>query len=134
MTSPIDEQDTAFFSTAALRGILIVTKAFKTATDELPKTKLQVASMLKINGFILYGFRYLGVLIHGRKGRGRIAMIMLLEYVVFLVLVAASAILVWALAIKAAVPSEQALPLTAALQISSSHFLPGIQDFAAKPL
>lgn len=39
-----------------------------------------------------------------------------------------SAVLFWALAIKAVVPSEQALPLTSALRVSASHFLPGIQD------
>lgn len=133
-TSPIDEQDAALFSKAALRGILIVTNAFKKATEAPPKTKLVVASLLKVNGFIVGKIRYLGVLIHGRKGRERIAMIMLLEYIVFLVLVAVSAILFWALAIKAVVPSEQTLPLTSALRISASHFLPGIQDSSSTPL
>jgi hypothetical protein len=127
-TSPIDEQDTAFFSNAALMGLQIITNAFKKATEERPKTKLAVATSLRTTGFMARGFRYLSVCIHGRKGRERIAMIMLLEYIVFLVLVAVSAVLFWALAIKAAVPSEQALPLTSALRISASHFLPGIQD------
>lgn len=127
-TSPIDESDTAFFSSAAARGLLIISSLFKTAAEQPPKTKLAVASALKIHGFVIRCFRRIGICIHSRKGRERIAMAMLLEYIVFLAFVATSAILMWALAIKAAVPSEQALPLTTALQVSASHFFPGIQD------
>lgn len=125
-TSPIDDQDTAFLETTALRGILLISNAMKTATEKPRKTKLELESGLRTNGFLIRPFRRAAVLIHGRKGRDRIAMVMLLEYVIFLVLVAFSAILFWALAIKAAVPSELALPLTAALRVSASHFLPGI--------
>ncbi|SPE44286.1 exported hypothetical protein [Candidatus Sulfotelmatobacter sp. SbA7] len=57
-------------------------------------------------------------------------MFMLVDYIVFLILVALSAILFWAFAIKVAVPSEQLVPLTAALRASASHFLPGISDSA----
>jgi len=103
-TSPIDEQDTAFFSVAAAKGLLMLSNLFKKATEEPPKTQLAIASALRIHGMIIGGYRQLGILISGRKGRERIAMVMLLEYIVFLVLVAVSAILFWALAIKAAVP------------------------------
>ena len=133
-TSPVDDRDTAFFTATALRGLLLVSNTFKSAAQTPPTTKIAVAGALRINGFVIGGFRRVGVLIHGRKGRERIAMTMLLEYIVFLLMVAASAILMWALAIKATVPSEQALPLTVALRLSASHFLPGIQDSSATVL
>jgi hypothetical protein len=53
-------------------------------------------------------------------------MMMLLEYIVFLIILAVSAILFWALAIKAVLPAERAISLSTALRISASHFFPGI--------
>jgi hypothetical protein len=99
-TSPIDEHDTDFFSKAAIRGLQIIANAFKRVTEDPPKTRLAVAGSLRTTGFMVRAFRYLSVWIHGRKGRERIAVIMLLEYMVFLVLVAVSAVLFWALAIR----------------------------------
>lgn len=133
-TSPIDEKDTAVFSSLALRGLIIMRNASQKFVDSPPKNKLEAASSLRVTGFIIMPFRYLTVVFRGRRGRDRIAMLMLVEYIVFLVILALSAILFWALAIRIAVLPAQLVPLTTALGLSASHFLPGITEMSPIPL
>lgn len=133
-TSPVDEQDTAVFAQWALRGVVIMRNAAQRAIDNPPKNKLEAASALRTNGFLIQPFRYLTVVFRGRRGRDRIAMIVLVEYIVFLVILAVSAILFWALAMRTAIPSGQIISLRTALRLSASHFLPGITELSPVPL
>jgi len=133
-TSPIDAKDTAVFSLWALRGLVIMRNAAQKFVDSPPKNRLEAASSLRLNGFIIQPFRYLTVVFRGRRGRDRIAMLMLVEYIVFLVILALSAILFWALAIRTAVLPGHVVPLTTALGLSTSHFLPGITEMSPIPL
>jgi hypothetical protein len=133
-TSPIDEKDTAVFSLLALRGLIIMRNAAQKFVDSPPKNNLEAASSLRLNGFFVMPFRYLTVIFRGRRGRDRIAMLMLVEYIIFLIILALSAILFWALAIRTAVLPGQVVPLTTALGLSASHFLPGISEMSPIPL
>lgn len=125
-TSPIDEQDTAAISDWVLKGIVIIRNAAQRAIDEPPKNRIEAESTLRITGYAMLPFRYLTIVFRGRRGRDRVALIMLIEYMVSLVVLALSAILFWALAMRSAVLPKQAISMSAALRLSASHFLPGI--------
>jgi hypothetical protein len=122
-TSPIDERDTIVFSRWAVMGVLITRNASQSAIDNPPKTKFLVDSGIRTTGLFMCPFRYVTKWFRGRRGRDKVAMMMLAEYIVFLVILAVSAILFWALAMKAA-PAEATLSLGAALRISASQFFP----------
>jgi hypothetical protein len=64
---------------------------------------------------------------HGKRARARLAMFVLLEFMLSLLVVAASAVLFWAIAIKAVSPNS--LSLLSCLQVSVSRFLPSIPPF-----
>jgi hypothetical protein len=125
-TSPIDDGDTVALSRWAMRGLLTMKNAAQKAIDSPPKNSLEAIAALRMNGLFIKPFRCITILFKGRRGRDRIAMIMLIEYILFLIILAVSAILFWALAIRTAVSNGQAVSLATALGISASHFLPGI--------
>lgn len=88
-----------------------------------PETKSAANVHLKFERFykfVLVGFVYC---FRGRRRRDRIAMYILLEYVVFLILLAGSAVLFWGLAIRLPAPM---LSVKQSLVFSASHFLPGV--------
>jgi len=60
----------------------------------------------------------------GRRGRDRVAMYILVEYVAFLLLLAFSAVLFWGLTIRFSAPSL--LSVKQSCLLSASHFLPGM--------
>jgi hypothetical protein len=125
-TSPIHERDTAAFSRWVEGAILIMRNAAQTAIDSPPRVKFQaVASLWTVRVFIK-PFRYVNVFFRGPRGRNRIAMIMLIDYIVFLIVLALSSILFWALMIRTALSPAEAISLTTALGLSASHVLPGI--------
>jgi hypothetical protein len=64
------------------------------------------------------------LLFHGKRGRARLAMFVLLEYVLSLIVVAASAVLFWGIAIKAVVLNS--LSLFESIALSISCFLPSV--------
>ena len=127
-TSPIHEGDTAVFSRWAIRGILMMRNAAQKAIDSPPNNSLQATVTIRTNGFFIKPFRYLPVLFRGHRGRDRIAIIMLIDYIVFLIILAVSAMLFWAMTIRAVVSPEQSISLSTALGVSASHFLPGVED------
>jgi hypothetical protein len=86
----------------------------------------QVEADIRMTRFIVKPFRWVRIVFRGRRGKDKIAVMMFGEYIVFLLILAASAILFWALAPKATVTSTNALSLGTALTISASHFLPAI--------
>jgi uncharacterized membrane protein YhdT len=124
--SPIDERDMALLMLRATLGQQNILKALQGAVEKPPKNRREVASRLRSTRLAMSLFRRIRVVFRGRRGKDRIAMLMLGEYILFFLLLAASAILFWAFALKAAVTPEQALPLATALTISASHFLPSI--------
>lgn len=69
--------------------------------------------------------RRLLLLMRGKKGRARVFLFVLGRYVVSLVTVALTAVTFWGIVIKSVAPAV--LPLQLCLQVSISHFLPGIQ-------
>jgi hypothetical protein len=125
-TSPVGEQDTAVFAQWAERGVGMVANAAKTAVADPPKNRTDAVVTLRVQGFFIKPFRYLTVVFRGRRGKDRVALIMLIQYIVFLVILAMSAILFWALAMR--VLSEQAISVTTAFRLSASHFLPGLTE------
>jgi hypothetical protein len=127
-TSPIHEGDTAVFSRWAIRGILIMRNASQKAIDSPPDNSLAARVSIRMYGFFIKPFRCLPVFFRGHRGRDRIAMIMLIQYIVFLVVLAVSAMLFWAIAIRAVVSPEQFISLSTALGVSASRFLPGVED------
>jgi len=62
----------------------------------------------------------------GERARDRISLVVFVEYLVSLIMVAASAVLFWALVMKALAPTQ--LPFLTCLHLSVSYFLPGIQN------
>jgi hypothetical protein len=130
-TSPVETQDLAIFSRIANWGTQALMNALNKAKDiNKPITKVEISSGLRVNGFLMRPIRRLTVCLFSHKGRERVAKLILVEYIVSLVLVGLSAVLFWAFAIKIAVPSEQMIPLTKALRMSASHFLPGVSGAA----
>lgn len=124
--SPIDERDMASIAVRAAFGKQNIRNMCQKALDNPPKDRRQVAAQLRWARLAMSLNRRIRVVFRGRRGKDRIAMIMLGEYILFLLLLAASAILFWAFALKVAVTSQQVLSLTTALTISASHFLPAI--------
>jgi hypothetical protein len=124
--SPIDERDLALLAARATLGQQNILKTLRGVVDKPPENRRQVAFRLRMTRFAMSPYRRIRVVFRGRRGKDRIAMLMLGEYILFFLLLAASAILFWAFALKAAVPPEQVLPLTTALTVSASHFLPSI--------
>jgi hypothetical protein len=65
------------------------------------------------------------LLLRGESARTRISLLVLCEYVFSLILVGVSAIVFWAILIKAANPMS--LSLSSCLRVSISYFLPGMK-------
>jgi hypothetical protein len=117
---PVTEKDIEFGTWVQKLGMSAV--ADKTRLK--PENKGAAAVHLKFERFhkgLLLWFVYC---FRGRRGRDRMAMYILVEYVVFLMLLACSAVLFWGLAIRVTNPA--ALSLRQALVVSASHFLPGM--------
>jgi hypothetical protein len=120
---PLTVKDIAFGSWVERLGVSAVQdkQRLQATTKSAASVNLKFERFHK---FLLVGFVYC---FRGRRGRDRIAMYILLEYVVFLILLAGSAVLFWGLAIRVTAPT---LSVKQALVFSASHFLPGmaVQD------
>lgn len=91
-----------------------------------PTSKRSDAAIhLRIHGWFHDPLLALTAYIRGQQGRDRIYMFVLVEYILFLFMLAIAAILFWALVAKAATAPQYA-PLSTFFYFSASHFLPGI--------
>jgi hypothetical protein len=124
--SPIDERDMALLMLRATLGQQNIMKTLQDAVHKPTENRRQVAFRLRMTRLAMSPFRRIRVVFRGRRGKDRIAMLMLGEYILFFLLLAASAILFWAFALKVAVTPQMVLSLPTALTISASHFLPSI--------
>lgn len=89
------------------------------------KTKGDVEADRKIVDFTRRVFVRITFLLRGQIAQKRISLYVLGEYLFSFIMVAASAILFWALLLKAAYATS--LSLLTCLHVSVSHFLPGLQ-------
>lgn len=103
-------------------------KLLSDSTQKLESTALnkpQLAGSARLNNFFLSFFRKVALAIRGRRGRNRMALLLLLNYVASLIVLGAGAVFFWALAMKyASYPDIGAFGVY--LQASASHFLPGV--------
>jgi len=86
--------------------------------------KKDLVSDAKMITFTRKLFIRLSRLFRGPKAQERISVFVLAEFISSLILVAASAILFWALTLKAVFPAI--LSLSSCFQLSLSYFLPGV--------
>lgn len=89
------------------------------------KTKSDVQADRKVIDFTRKVFVRITFLLRGQMAQKRMSLYVLGEYLFSLIMVAASAILFWALLLKATYATS--LSLLTCLHLSVSHFLPGIQ-------
>jgi len=91
------------------------------------KTDDQLRASIKMQSRILRWLRRFSVYLHGREGRRRAALMVLLRYMTNLALLGILTILFWALAIKL-YKSPMAISLRDAMLASASHVIPGVPD------
>jgi hypothetical protein len=117
---PLTENDIAFAS--GLNKMTVVAVIDKTRLN--PVNRSTAAFNLTIEKFyksllVVYAYFF-----RGKRGKDRMAMYVLVEYVAFLVLLAFSAVLFWGLVIK--LMAGPIVSLRQAVLLSTSHFLPGV--------
>jgi hypothetical protein len=86
------------------------------------KSDLQIDS--RIMHFQRRLFTRLALFIKSKRGKDIVSLAVLADYIMYLVMVAAAAVLFWGLTTKLV---ANRVPLPLCLQFSISHFLPGIQ-------
>lgn len=89
------------------------------------KKRNEIRNDKKLVSFNRKLFVRIALLLRGQIAQERISMYVLGEYIFSLIIVAASAVLFWALMIKAMYSTS--LPLLMCLHLSISHFLPSLQ-------
>ena len=98
----------------------------QTRENKTPTSKRSEA----VGHIVTYSFfrdavRHVTIFIRGKRGRDRVYMFILVEYVLFLFILGLTAIFFWALVAKtAAAPHPE--NLSTAFYYSASHFLPGV--------
>jgi hypothetical protein len=127
--TPVDQTDVAIFSDLASKGTNLVVSAFTRLKDSPPKSKADAAVALRMYVWIDKIYRIPTRFLRGKRGRARVAVVVLTEYVTYLLVLGVTAILFWAFVIRIAVGAAN-MSLLAAFKVSSSHFLPGVHaDF-----
>ena len=120
-TRPIDEEEAALLSRLEFWGYTILQMAAK---HEEPKSRADIGIYRWMCRKARSFYRRVALIVRGRRGRDRISIYILIEYVFSAGLLALTAIIFWALALKLSI-SPTPIQLSAALQVSASHFLPG---------
>ena len=124
---PITERDAAGLKSFEQMGLQFVKHDVeeRLKQQEWPKKKGDVLLQLKFPRLVEWIYRQVALFLRGKKGRERISMLVLADYVVALLFLAASAIVFWALVMRFVVaPAE--IPLSVCLQMSASRFIPGL--------
>jgi hypothetical protein len=94
--------------------------------QEAPTIKRsQAMGHLVTYGFFRNALLFLTLFLRGRRGKDRIYMCILLDYVLFLFMLGFAAIFFWALVAKTAVVPRP-MTFSTAFYFSASHFLPGV--------
>lgn len=101
-------------------------------TSELAKTgefleRQNLNLIIWTGSFLLWNFRCLSSWLHGRAARRRVALVVLLRFMLNLAALGAISILFWAIAVKFAMAPEHVSLLEAVLA-SASRAIPGIPD------
>jgi hypothetical protein len=123
-TKPVTMLDATILQN--IERITAAAKGGEANEKKKPTSKRSEASVhLKIYGWLHDQAVLLTACIRGRQGRDRVYMFVLVEYMLFLLLLAIAAILFWALVAKAATAPHY-VPLETLFYFSASHFLPGI--------
>jgi len=99
------------------------TKIVQTGSVNLP-TRIQALINTQLYGALRWYFVSLAASLRGKRGRNLISSLIVFYYALSLILLAASAVLFWAFAIKAVSPAG--VSFSACLLVSVSHFLPGV--------
>jgi hypothetical protein len=109
-----------------LSRLAVAMLKFAPSPDKRPwRTKADVIWFIPIAGLCHRAFRRVAIVLRGRRGQDRVSFFVLAEYVVSLILLGLSAVFFWSLVAKlVAAPSD--LPFATALQVTASHFLPGV--------
>lgn len=89
------------------------------------KNKIEIQISIKVDQIFYWIILRLTLMARGKRGKGRAALLVLLQYTSNLLLLGAVTILFWALVVRMVVLPES-LPLTEALIVSASHVLPGL--------
>jgi len=118
-----------FLEVSVLGGLERFTSIANGATENEKKKPVSKGSEAAVNVRTYGGLRtaliQLAFWIHGKRGKDRVYMFVLVEYMLFLFMLAFAGILFWALAAKAASAPHYA-PLSTFFYFSASHFLPGV--------
>jgi hypothetical protein len=123
---PLNDNRFAPFSwLVKLRDLIAVTYENKETQDVDIDTRSEAKSASYIYRFARKMSWQVAKRLRGRDAQDKISLIVLAEFIVSLVMVGASSILFWALAIKTINPTS--LSLSSCLNLSASYFLPGLQ-------
>ena len=82
----MDERNIAVLNVWVIRGVLFMSHLTKKVLDKPPKNRIEVATSLVIARFLVSPFRRIRVVFRGNRGKDRIAVIILGEYIFFLLL------------------------------------------------
>lgn len=122
---PINDQRSSPFGWARLLSAMLD----NSTKDQVKKgfaKKSELTTSLTANTWARKNCIRLALLLRGRGAERRAALFVLADFIISLVVVGAVAILFWGLLMKAVAPAV--IPLTSAIRISASHFLPGMQS------
>ena len=125
---PAHEPDPNFLRVAKLTGVVFLKSCSKQIKDETIKTKTAAIVIRRFNAPFGWFYRRLAIWTRGKRGRNRIYLLVLTEYVASLILLAATMIFFWALADKAML-SPTTAPLKYFLGLVSSAIFPGIPAY-----
>lgn len=120
---PTYDPDPNFLRAAKLAGLVFLKIAGEQTKDKTLKTKNQAILYQRTYRPIKRFYRRLAILTRGTRGRNRIYLFVLAEYVASLVLLAAATLLFWAMADKA-VLAPTTLPLSYFFGLAASSVFP----------
>ena len=123
--APPEESEARFLSKIASGGSKLVESALQSLKDKPPTSSSVVSFLLRAYGWAEKFFVFCTMFVRGRRGRERVAVLILTSYISYLFMLGVSAVLFWSFAIRVAAGTTT-VSLAMALRMSASHFLPGI--------
>jgi hypothetical protein len=124
-TKPLTILDVAVLGALERFGTSIPT-SITTNEQKTPVAKRsQAAVNLVTYGLVKDAILFQARFVRGKRGKDRIYMFILLEYILFLFMLGLAAIFFWALVAKTLI-APQPIPLSSAFYFSAAHFLPGV--------
>jgi hypothetical protein len=107
-------------------GARMVKVFFDGDRKQLPSKQAEAQLAIKITSAVHRFYRRLSVLARGRRGRDRVSLMVLFDYVLTLLFLGLSSVVFWALLVKAACAPAY-VSSWSAFQYAGAHFMPGMK-------